>query len=276
LGIWFADKINTVSETYAKELLSPEFSGGLEGVLLQRSEDLSGIINGVDYSVWSPEKDKLIPVNYSPATLDKKEENKKALAAEFGLKYEKETPILAVISRLVSQKGFDLFLDLFDYFVDMNADLVVLGSGEEKYERFFNKLQFYSEGNVKVHLGYNNNLAHLIEAGADIFLMPSLYEPCGLNQIYSLKYGTAPLVRETGGLADTVQDWDKTPGEKGNGFSFAKFDSEEFRKTIERALRYFNNKKIWHKIQLNGMKKDYSWKNSAKKYQALYGELVNG
>ncbi len=275
LGILFSDKINTVSETYARELLTPEFSGGLEGVLKQRQKDLSGIINGVDYSVWSPEKDKFIPVNYSVNSLEKKEENKKALAAEVGLKYNAATPILGIVSRLVSQKGFDLFLDLFDFFVEADAQLVVLGSGDEKYETFFSKLAFYSEGNVKVRIGYNNNLAHLIEAGADIFLMPSLYEPCGLNQIYSLKYGTVPVVRKTGGLADTVQDWDETPAKKGNGFVFEKFDSGEFRKAIERAIKTYGDKKIWRKIQRNGMLADFSWKNSARKYLDLYRKLTD-
>ena len=273
LGISYADKINTVSPTYAKEILTPEFSGGLDGVLRQREKDLSGILNGVDYSIWSPQKDKLIPVNYSLRSIEKKEENKKALAAEFGLKYDKNTPILAVVSRLVSQKGFDLFVDLFDYFVDFNAQFVLLGSGEKKYEKFFSELAFFSEGNVKTRIGYNSALSHLIEAGADIFLMPSLYEPCGLNQIYSLKYGTVPLVRKTGGLADTVSDWRETPNEKGNGFTFSKFDATEFRKTIDAAIETYTDKKTWRKIQLNGMRADYSWKKSAEKYQALYREM---
>ncbi len=274
MGILFADKINTVSKTYARELLTPEFSGGLEGVLQQRENDLSGILNGVDYSVWSPQKDKLIPANYSLKYLNKKIENKKALAAEMGLTFNENIPIMAVVSRLVSQKGFDLFLDLFDFFVEADAQLIVLGSGEEKYETFFSRLAFFSEGNIKIHLGYNNKLAHLIEAGADIFLMPSLYEPCGLNQIYSLKYGTVPIVRKTGGLADTVSDWDETPDEKGNGFVFEKFESNKFKNTIERALNYFNDKKTWRKIQRNGMKADFSWKNSARKYFELYRLMI--
>ncbi len=274
LGILFADKINTVSETYAREILTPEFSGGLEGPLRMRRKDLHGILNGVDYSVWNPEKDKLIPVNYSIENLEKKEENKKALAAETGLKYDAGTPILAVISRLVSQKGFDLFLDLFDFFIEMDAQFVILGSGEEKYETFFKKLAYFSEGNIKTHIGYNNNLAHLIEAGADIFLMPSLYEPCGLNQIYSLKYGTPPVVRRTGGLADTVKDWDETPEEKGNGFVFEKFDSSDFTDAMQRALKSFGEKETWRKIQRNGMSADFSWTRSAKKYAELYSEML--
>ena len=274
LGILFSDKINTVSETYAKEILTPAFSGGLDGVLKQREKDLSGILNGVDYSQWSPQKDPLIPVNYSSQKIARKIENKKALASETGLKFSENTPLMAIISRLVSQKGFDLFLDLFDFFIEADAQLVVLGSGDEKYESFFRKLAFYSEGNIKVHIGYNNKLAHLIEAGADIFLMPSLYEPCGLNQIYSLKYGTVPVVRKTGGLADTVKDWDETPDEKGNGFVFEKFDSSEFANAIERALNYYKDKRIWKKIQRNGMREDFSWRKSAKKYLELYNKTL--
>ncbi len=273
LGIVYSDLINTVSKTYAKELLTDEFSGGLKDVFISRKKDLFGIVNGVDYSVWNPETDKLIPQNYSLETVSLKEKNKISLAAEFNLDYHRDVPILGIVSRLVSQKGFDLFYDLFDELIGMNAQLIVLGSGDEKYETFFKKAEYFSSGNIKTHLGYNNDLAHLIEAGADIFLMPSLYEPCGLNQIYSLKYGTVPVVRKTGGLADTVEDWDESvkKGKRdGSGFSFTEFKSEELWKTIKRALKYFNDKPTWRQIQINGMRKDFSWKKSAKKYDELY------
>ncbi len=273
MGIVFADLISTVSETYAKELLTDELSGGLKDILKSREKDLFGIINGVDYTIWNPETDKLIPVNYSINSLDKKEENKIALASEFGIKYNKNIPIIGIVSRLVSQKGIDLFFDLFDELIGMDAQFVILGSGEEKYETFFKKLEYFSSGNIKTHIGYNNDLAHLIEAGADIFLMPSLYEPCGLNQIYSLKYGTVPVVRETGGLADTVLDWDKTVRNgklNGTGFSFKEFTSDAMLVALLRALKYFEKKSTWRIIQKNGMKRDYSWAKSAIKYINLY------
>jgi starch synthase len=273
MGIVYAELINTVSKTYAKEILTDEFSGGLKEVLQSRKKDLFGIINGVDYSIWNPETDKLIPANYSIETLENKEENKIALASEFDLKYDNKIPIIGIVSRLVSQKGFDLFADLFDELIGMDAQFVVLGSGEDKYETFFKKLEYFSSGNIKTHVGYNNDLAHLIEAGADMFLMPSLYEPCGLNQIYSLKYGTVPIVRETGGLADTVLDWDRSvlSGKlNGTGFSFKEFNSAAMWEAIKRALKYFEKKSTWQIIQKNGMKKDFSWGKSATKYIELY------
>ncbi len=273
LGILYADIINTVSKTYAEELLTDEFSGGLKDVFLQRENDLYGIVNGVDYRVWNPETDKLIPQNYSYETLHLKEQNKIALAAEFGIPYHKDIPIMGIVSRMVSQKGFDLFFDLFDKLISMDAQLIVLGSGEEKYELFFKKAEFFAEENIKTHFGYNNDLAHLIEAGADIFLMPSLYEPCGLNQIYSLKYGSVPIVRNTGGLADTVRDWDKSVSNgnwDGNGFLFNEFKSSEMWFTITRALEKFKDKEVWKQIQINGMKEDFSWGKSAKEYLRLY------
>jgi starch synthase len=278
MGIVYADLINTVSETYAKELLTDELSGGLKDILYSRKKDLFGIINGVDYSIWNPETDKLIPANYSAESLEKKEKNKIALASEFDLKYDKDIPIIGIVSRLVSQKGFDLFFDLFDELIGMDARLVVLGNGDDKYETFFKKLEYFSSGNIKTHIGYNNDLAHLIEAGSDMFLMPSLYEPCGLNQIYSLKYGTVPIVRETGGLADTVLDWDKTVlnGKlNGTGFGFKEFSSAAMWKTIQRALKYFEKKSTWRIIQKNGMKKDFSWGKSASKYIELYIHGLN-
>ncbi len=273
LGIVFSDLINTVSKTYAEELLTDEFSGGLKDVFISRKKDLFGIVNGVDYSIWNPESDKLIPQNYSLDSLNLKEKNKISLASEFNLDYYKDIPILGIISRLVSQKGFDLFFDLFDELIGMNAQLIVLGSGDKKYETFFKKAEFFSSGNIKTHLDYNNDLAHLIEAGADIFLMPSLYEPCGLNQIYSLKYGTVPVVRKTGGLADTVEDWDesiKRGTRTGTGFSFSEFSSDKLWETILRALKYYQDKPTWRQIQINGMKRDFSWEKSAEEYVNLY------
>ena len=272
-GISFSDIISTVSETYAKELLTPEYSYGMEMVLQYREKDFHGIVNGIDYSVWNPETDTFIPYNYSAKDLSPKEENKKALLEKFAMSYHKDVPLIGIVSRLAIQKGFDLIQDALPELMDIEAQWVILGSGEKEYENMFQALHDQLPDKVGVHIGYNNELAHLIEAGADIFLMPSHYEPCGLNQIYSLKYGTVPVVRKTGGLADTVQDWNEynTYGmDTGNGFSFVEYKQGPLVHAVQRAIGDYHNKPIWKKIQLNGMKKDFSWKHSAKEYEELY------
>lgn len=277
-GISFADIINTVSETYAKELLTPEYSHGMHKVLQYREKDFHGIINGIDYSVWNPETDKLIPHNYSVNDLSGKEKNKQALLEKFNLTYNKEAPVIGIISRLAIQKGFDLIQAALSELMELDAQWIILGSGEQEYENMFQDLQDQLPEKVGVHIGYNNNLAHLIEAGADIFLMPSHYEPCGLNQIYSLKYGTVPVVRKTGGLADTVHDWNEynTYGvDSGTGFSFIKYEPQPLVHAVKRAINDYHNKSVWKKIQTNGMQKDFSWKKSALKYNELYKEAIS-
>lgn len=272
-GISFADIINTVSETYAEELLTPEYAHGMEKVLQYRKSDFYGILNGVDYSIWNPETDKLIPHNYSAKDLSGKEKNKIELLNKFNMPYRKGVPVIGIVSRLAIQKGFDLIQTALGELMKLDARWIILGSGEKEYENSFIALQEQLPEKVGVHIGYNEKLAHLIEAGADIFLMPSHYEPCGLNQIYSLKYGTVPVVRKTGGLADTVQDWDEqTSGtsNSGSGFSFLEYNPLEMIQALQRALNAYKNKSTWQQIQLNGMKKDFSWKNSALKYQSLY------
>lgn len=272
-GLSFADVINTVSETYAKELMTPEYSAGMHHLLKYREKDFYGIINGVDYDVWNPETDKLIPYNYSKADLSGKEKNKEELLKKFNMPYQKDIPLIGIISRLAIQKGFDLVQAALGELMQLNAQWIVLGSGEQKYENMFQALHEQIPRNIGVYIGYNNDLAHLIEAGADIFLMPSYYEPCGLNQIYSLKYGTVPVVRKTGGLADTVQDWNEynTYGmDIGNGFSFVDYKPQALVNAVQRAIGDYHNKPVWRKIQLNGMNKDYSWKHSASQYEELY------
>jgi len=272
-GLSFADLINTVSETYAKELMTPEYSAGMHHLLKYREKDFYGIINGVDYEVWNPETDKLIPYNYSKEGLSGKEKNKEELLKKFSMPYQKDIPLIGIISRLAIQKGFDLIQASLGELMHFNAQWIVLGSGEQKYENMFQALHEQIPHNVGVYIGYNNDLAHLIEAGADIFLMPSHYEPCGLNQIYSLKYGTVPVVRKTGGLADTVQDWNEynTYGmDTGNGFSFVEYKPAALVNAVQRALGDYHNKPIWKKIQLNGMHQDYSWEHSARQYEELY------
>jgi starch synthase len=272
-GIIFADIINTVSNTYAHEILTPELGAGLQYTLQKRKDDLFGILNGVDYYIWNPETDKHLPFNYSQNDLSGKLKNKKYLLEHFGLPFNENVPLIGMVSRMVLQKGFDIFSEAVLELMNLNAQWIILGSGEDKYESLFRTLSQRFPKKAGVYIGYNNELSHLIEAGADIFLMPSRYEPCGLNQIYSLKYGTVPVVRKTGGLADTVHDWDELHHfglDTGTGFTFNDYSGYALFKSVERAVNCFHVKSAWKKIQKNGMSKDHSWKNSAEKYIELY------
>jgi starch synthase len=276
-AILFSDVINTVSETYEKELMTPEYGCGMESFLIRRADDLYGILNGIDYDIWNPETDKLIPYNYSLNDLSGKIKNKKFLLERLNLAFDEKIPLIGLISRLVDQKGFDLISYGINQLMELNAQWVILGSGEEKYESLFYDTAKRFPDKVSTYLGYNNELSHLIEAGADLFLMPSRFEPCGLNQIYSLKYGTVPVVRKTGGLADTVQDWNELLAkgdETGNGFSFSGYSAIELLQTVRRGLAEFGAGVSWNKIQANGMSRDHSWRKSAEKYVALYEKAV--
>ena len=272
-GISFADIINTVSNTYAHEILTPEYGAGLEAVLKQREDDLFGILNGVDYNIWNPETDKHLPYHYSINDLGGKYLNKRYLLNHFGIQPDENIPLIGIVSRMALQKGFDIFADTINDLMSLDAQWIILGSGEERFEELFRGLSNQLPSKVGTYIGYNNELSHLIEAGSDMFLMPSRYEPCGLNQIYSLKYGTVPIVRKTGGLADTVKDWDEQNhygfGD-GNGFSFYDYSGFALYKSVERAVNAFKHKDVWKKIQTNGMKLDYSWTRSAEKYLELY------
>lgn len=276
-GILYADIINTVSQTYAYEILTNEYGAGLNGYLWQRKEDFYGIINGVDYNVWNPETDEYLPYHYTIEDLSGKLRNKKFLLEKFKMPFNEHIPLIGIISRLVPQKGFDIIADTLNQLVDLNAQFIILGSGEKQFENMFQHMAHYFPKKVGVYIGYNESLAHLIEAGADIFLMPSHYEPCGLNQIYSLKYGTVPVVRRTGGLADTVQDWNEFNEygqEIGNGFCFYEYSGKAMLHSVLRAINDFHNKSVWTKIQYNGMIKDYSWENSAREYIDLYKKAL--
>ncbi len=276
-AISFSDIINTVSKTYADEILTSEYGAGMENILKQRRDDLYGIINGADYSIWNPDKDKLIPFRYNSSYLTGKEKNKKFLLNHLNLPYNKEIPVIGIISRLVSQKGFDIVAEALNELIKINAQWIILGSGEDKYENLFVDLARSHAQKFSVYLGYNNDLSHLIEAGSDIFLMPSHYEPCGLNQIYSLKYGTVPVVRKTGGLADTVHDWHELypqGNDSGTGFSFNEYNPNALIAALKRAVSVYNDKTTWKKIQKNGMEKDYSWKVSAEEYIKLYNKAI--
>jgi starch synthase len=272
-GIVFADLINTVSNKYSHEILTPEYGAGLEKTLRTRKPDIYGILNGADYSAWNPETDTHIPYNYSINDLSGKLKNKRYLLEKFKLPFNEKVPLVGIISRMVAQKGYDIFADAINELMTLNAQWIILGSGEDKYEMMFRSLANELPHKVGVYTGYNNELSHLVEAGADMFLMPSRYEPCGLNQIYSLKYGTVPVVRKTGGLADTVHDWDELHSynlDTGTGFSFNDHTGYALFKSVERAVNCFSVKSAWKKIQSNGMKKDYSWKHSAEQYIELY------
>lgn len=276
-GLMFADAINTVSPTYAKETMTYEGSYGLDGTLHFRKKDYFGILNGVDYSIWNPANDHHIPFHYSINDLDGKYKNKKFLLEHVHLPVQKSVPLIGIVSRLTSQKGFDLIANSINELMSIDAQWVILGSGEDNYEDLFRSLHYSFPGKVYTYIGFNNELAHLIEAAADIFLMPSRYEPCGLNQIYSLKYGTVPVVRKTGGLADTVFDWDEylyQGKSTGNGFSFNDYNSFALTSTLKRAVQTYHNKDVWNQIIKNGMNKDFSWEVSALEYIKLYEHAI--
>jgi starch synthase len=277
-GLWFADIITTVSETYSKEILTPEYGAGLENVLILRRDSLYGILNGVDYTDWDPAKDIYLPFHYSSNDLSGKLNNKKYLLDHFNLSFDEHTPLIGIISRLTGQKGFDIFMDALPELIKLNAQWIIIGNGEEKYEDLFRSLTTKFPEKMASYIGFNIELSHLVEAGSDMFLMPSRYEPCGLTQIYSLKYGTIPVVRKTGGLADTVQDWDELMylgHDSGNGFSFYDYSSLALFSSVKRGLDTFPYKDTWNKIQQNGMSKDFSWNKSAREYVRLYEKLIS-
>ena len=275
VGISYADVINTVSETYAVEIQSSsEFGYGLEGVLRTRNADLYGIVNGIDYEVWSPEKDKLISYNYSLEDLSGKRKNKDLLLKVCNLPLStKDVPLIGIISRLADQKGFDLLAQILDQLLFLDLQMVILGTGDEKYHRLFSEISKKYPRKISVNLRFDDPLAHLIEAGSDMFLMPSKYEPCGLNQLISLKYGTVPIVRKTGGLADTIENYNPETGQ-GTGFVFKNYDAVELLKMVKLALRTYEDKSAWSSLIRNGMKKDFSWGASAKKYVEVYQQAL--
>ncbi len=275
-GIQYADVISTVSENYANEICKYEdISVGLKEPLCARKKDLHGILNGIDTKNWNPEKDKLITKKYTVKNLKNKKENKQALAAKFGFEYNENVPVISMISRLYDFKGVDLVKKAFKDLMKLDAHFILLGTGERKYHEFFEEKMMKHRDKFSCFLGFDDQLAHLIEAGSDMYLMPSLYEPCGLNQMYSLNYGTVPIVRETGGLADTVIKYNEKTGE-GNGFVFKKYDPKEMLAEIQRAIRIFNNDKAaWEKLMKTGMTTNFSWENSAKKYVDLYKKVIS-
>ncbi len=276
-GLAYADQITTVSPTYAREIQTAEFGYGLEGLLTFRKDALCGIVNGIDYQHWNPEQDSYISEHYNADNLSKKQANKQALQQRMKLPIDKKIPVLGLIGRLVEQKGIDFIIDNLEALMTMNIQFVLLGSGAKEYENHLAKLAEKYPEKMAITLGYDEQLAHQIEAGVDIFLMPSTFEPCGLNQMYSQRYGTIPIVRRTGGLADTVTDTipetiaDKTA----TGIVFDQAESGALLEAIKRALILYSNKKIWRQIQISAMNRDFSWQNSAKHYLTLYQRLID-
>jgi starch synthase len=272
-GVMHADLLTTVSPTYSREILDGEIGMGLEKHLRARGGAVVGILNGVDYAEWNPQDDPLIPFTYSSKDLSGKEQNKQALMNEIGLDYQVDQPLVGMVTRLTYQKGIDLVQQVLpDLLSSREFSVAVLGSGENQYEQFFHWMHAQYPGRVSFYQGFNNQLAHRIEAGADLFLMPSRYEPCGLNQMYSLKYGTVPVVRATGGLADSVQHFDPASG-NGTGIVFHDYDANGLKWAMNTALDLYGNKHAWKQMVFNGMQKDYSWEEQGSIYLERFMRL---
>ena len=273
-GVLHADVLTAVSETYAREIQTEEHGHGLHELLRRRADHLFGIVNGVDYDEWNPATDPRLPFRYSARSLAGKQQVKRALLERMGLPFDPAVPVLGIVSRLTVQKGFELLPDVLGPLLSaVDVRLVVLGSGEARYEQYFDWLARSFPRRCAFRAGYDEDLAHWIEAGADAFLMPSLYEPCGLNQMYSLRYGTVPVVRRTGGLADTVEDFDPAAG-TGTGFVFDEFRSEALRVALHRCLDAWRDRAAWKALMRRGMAQDFSWERQGAKYVALYRRLA--
>lgn len=271
-GLYSADVLTTVSETYAREIQTEEFGAGLDGVLRDRRDDLFGILNGVDYGTWDPLVDTLIAARYSADNLGGKRVCKADLQRTFKLREDPGVPVIGMVTRLADQKGLDLVAAIMNDVLDLGVQFVLLGTGDERYHQLFQQLAARQSSRIGVRLGFDNRLAHQIEAGADMFLMPSRYEPSGLNQLYSLRYGTIPIVRRTGGLADSIVDATRDALGQGtaNGFVFEAYEPQVLLHTINRAVQTFKDRRTWQALQQTGMRADFSWARSADRYVALY------
>lgn len=273
-GLVYSDILTTVSRKYAEEIQTPEFGENLDPVLRARSGDLRGILNGVDYAKWNPGTDTNLAAPYTANDLAGKAVCRTELLRAFGLEnVEDTTPVIGIVSRFATQKGFDMVAQIAGQLSDREVAVVALGTGEPVLEKFFRDWAFWHRGNVAVKITYDDALAHKIEAGADMFLMPSRYEPCGLNQIYSLKYGTVPIVRATGGLDDTIEEWNAELG-TGTGFKFHGYNPLNLLAAIDRALSAFRDREGWARLMRNGMSRNYSWQQPAREYAAVYEEAI--
>ena len=272
-ALTYSDFITTVSRKYSQEIQTAEYGFGLEGVLRDRASTVTGILNGVDYDEWSPQTDKFTAGKFSPQDLSNKATCKQDLLATFGVKNaDTKLPVIGIVSRFAAQKGFDLIAQIADRLAREEMIVVALGAGDKTYEEMFLRLNKAFPNKIAVKVAYDNAIAHKIEAGADMFLMPSRYEPCGLNQIYSLKYGTVPIVRATGGLDDTIEPWDARTG-KGTGFKFFEYNGESLLLTIKQALVAYQDQTSWQVLMRNGMGKDFSWNASAREYGRVYDRV---
>lgn len=274
-GIVYSDYVTTVSPTYAAEIKTPMGGERLDGLLSARDNSLFGILNGIDYEEYNPSKDDYIYEKYDKKTIKEgKRKNKEALQRDLGLKVDGDKVMIGIVSRLVNQKGLDIVANAMNDLLGLDMQLVVLGTGEEKYENMFRHYAWCNPERVSANITFSNELAHKIYAASDLFLMPSLFEPCGLGQIIAMAYGTIPIVRETGGLKDTVFSYNEYTDE-GNGFSFYPPEAHDLMFTIKRAIGFFADKKVWDKLTVRAMEQDYSWDESAKKYEELYNKLLN-
>ena len=266
----YSDMITTVSRKYSQEIQTTEFGFGLEGVLKDRAQNLTGILNGVDYEEWNPQTDKYIAAHYSAEDLTGKRECKQDLLTSFGLaEASLDLPVIGIVSRFAAQKGFDLIGQIIDRLALEDVLITVLGSGDKLYEEMFLRLARRMPEKVGVRVAYDNALAHKVDAGADMFLMPSRYEPSGLSQLYSLKYGTVPIVRATGGLDDTIDPWEQRT-KKGTGFKFQEYSGEALLRVIHQAMQLYRDQESWQRLMRNGMSKDFSWRVSAREYLRVY------
>ncbi len=275
-GIVYADRLTTVSPRYAEEIQTPEYGQGLDGVLHRRAADLRGILNGVDYQQWNPANDGNIAAHYTPENLSGKAECRRDLLHAFGAGHvDDSTAVLGVVTRLTTQKGLDLIGEIAEPLMQENVVLVALGNGEEYYENLLRSLAAKFGGKFMVHIGYDTTLAHKVEAGSDMFLMPSRYEPCGLSQFYAMKYGTVPVVHGTGGLESTIEEWN-AEARTGTGFKFHGYKAANFLAAIQRALGVFPDKAAWQTLMRNGMGQDFSWVKPAAEYVEVYEQVVEG
>lgn len=268
-GLVYADLLTTVSPTYCREVQTAEWGFLLDGVLRHRAEDFHGILNGVDYQEWDPARDPWIEKNYGPKKPGGKRACRKKLMQTLSLDADESVPILSMICRLSDQKGMDIVIGAMETMLQWQMRFVILGTGDSQYQEFFRELSERYPGKCACHIGFDEKLAHQILAGSDIFLAPSRFEPCGLTQLYAMKYGTVPLVRSVGGLADSVQEFDPNTG-KGTGFKFSPFETKYFLETLQKALSFYKDRNKWRRLMLNGMARDYSWNLAAEKYHGLY------
>ena len=276
-GINYSELVTTVSPRYAQEIQTPEFGFGFDGILRRRSEDLYGVLNGIDVGQWNPARDPHLPAAYSADDLSGKRAAKVAVLQHYGLRADERAvsrPLVGMISRMVDQKGFDLIAALPTELAALDASFVVLGTGEARYQDFWRELAARHPDRIGARIGFDEGLAHLIEAGADVFLMPSRFEPCGLNQMYSMRYGTVPVVRRVGGLADTVRDYTAGASDA-TGFAFDEYTPRTLLETLSRALALFRDPARWRALQLTGMRQDHSWDRSAREYVKIYERAMN-